>query len=228
MEETVRWMDSHCIKTPLVKEAGVICPGALIKPQLSCMKQETTAALQTSRASQKYPPRGSNTFSQRDAASQAPPRFRRGSPLLSFKTRSSGKGATRPSFSGLLHPPNGFLSRLPLNSVGAGGSEAGKEACTEPQEPIGRPTWGRLRRPRGETAYVFRGKAIPGLLTPAPLVCPARPPPSQVRDPDPALSWSFGPRLFHTLRSPPETGAAVPRFRPDLNLNCLGRVYKRS
>lgn len=139
---------------------------------------ETTTTLWTCRASQNYPPRGSNTFSQRSAARRAPPRLRRGSSLLSFETTSSGKGATRPSFSGLLHPPNGFLSHLPLNSVGAGGSEAGKEACTESQEPSRRPTWGRLRQPWGETAYVFRGKAIPGLLTPAPPVCPARPPPS--------------------------------------------------
>ena len=35
MEETVGWMDSHWIKTlSLVKEAGVICPGALIKPHV--------------------------------------------------------------------------------------------------------------------------------------------------------------------------------------------------
>lgn len=139
---------------------------------------ETTAALWTSKASQKYPPRGSNTFSQRSAASRAPPRLHRGSLLLSFETMSSGKGATRPSFSGLLHPPNGFLPASLLTPSAPETARQGRRPAPSRRSPGGGPQWGRLRQPWGETAYVFRGKASPELLTPAPPVCPARPPPS--------------------------------------------------
>ena len=159
-------MDSHWIKTPsLVKEGGVICPG-----DNSCTLDFQSLT--------KIPPAGQQHFLPKECCQPGPSAPSPWVPVAEFRNNELGKGGHAPQLFRPAPPPKRISSRLPLNSVGAGGSEAGKEAWTEPQEPRRRPTWGRLRQPWGETAYVFRGKAIPRLLTPAPPVCPARPPPS--------------------------------------------------
>lgn len=72
-----------------------------------------------------------------------------------------GRGAARPSSAATLHPqaPNGSLSRLPLNSVGAGGGEAGKEACAELPEPSRGPQVGTAAASPRESLR-FRGKDV--------------------------------------------------------------------
>lgn len=110
---------------------------------------------------QKQHPQGRDTLPRSAGASPAASRQRRGSRLRSFEARSFEKGATRPSSPALLHPPNGFLSRLPLNSVGAGGSAAGKEASTEMPEPREGPRRGD-RGAKRRRSLRFQGKGVPG------------------------------------------------------------------
>ena len=105
---------------------------------------------------QKYQPRRRDTLLGEAGANLAAPRQRRGARLRSFGAKSLEEGATRPSSPAPLHPSNGFLSRLPLNSVGAGGSAAGK-ASTQLPAPSRGPRGGD---PSGQTEgelYVFRG-----------------------------------------------------------------------
>lgn len=75
------------------------------------------------------------------------------------------RGPRAPALRPCSTPPNGFLSRLPLNSVGAGGSAAGKEASTEMPEPREGPQR-RDRSSQAEKELTFSGEGRPWEYSP--------------------------------------------------------------
>lgn len=98
----------------------------------------------------------------------------------------------------------------PAHQIAGSGSA---EACAPPHTP---PAW-EARAPgvsgHAQGQGTSPGKRSARTLTRGPPGCPVRPPPCYFGARALALSWSLGPKLFVTLKIPPETSVITPRFR---------------
>lgn len=129
---------------------------------------------------QKYHPRGRDPLPRRTGARRASPRHRSRSRLWSLKVCSLEEGARTPALGPYSAPQAGLPPASRLTPSAPEGARRGRRPA--PSCPSAAAAHvgggGRLRQARGGRAYVFGGKAYPGILTPEPLTCPARPPPS--------------------------------------------------
>lgn len=115
----------------------------------------------------KIPPAGQQHFLPKECCQPGPSAPSPWVPVVEFRNNEFGKGGHAPQLFRPAPPPKRISSRLPLNSVGAGDSEAGKEACTEPQEPRRRPTMRETAAAMGRDSLRFPGKGEPRTTHPS-------------------------------------------------------------